>query len=99
MALGGVGEELVVVEEIEDGGEVALVLGGGLGKNQDVVKVDDDKVIQVGGEDVVHEPLEGSGGIAQAERHDGEFEVPIASTEGGLVNVRVVDADLVVPMA
>jgi hypothetical protein len=47
-------------------------------------------------EEVVHEALEGGGGISEAEGHHQVFELAISGFEGGLGDVIRVDADLVV---
>ena len=98
VALGGVGIEVIGGEGGEGGAEVVLVLLYVTREDQDVVQVDDDEGIEMGAKNIVHKALEGSGGVGEAERHDGVLEMPIPSPEGGLGNVLGVDADLVVAM-
>ena len=98
-ALGGVGEELWLSEEGEGGAEVVLVGFGGGGEDQDVVQVDEDEGVEVGAEDVMHEALEGGGGVGEAKGHDGELKVAIAGAEGGLGDVFRGDPNLVVAVA
>jgi hypothetical protein len=95
-AFGGVGKEMMVLEELEGGGEVAGMVFLVLGEDKDVVEVDDDEVVKVGAEDIVHEALEGGGGVGEAEGHDRVFEVAVAGAEGGLVDVLFGDPDLVI---
>lgn len=98
-ALGGVGEEVVVTEDGESGAEVVLVGFGGGGEDQDIIQVDKDEGVEVGAEDVVHEALEGGGGVGEAKRHDGELIVAIAGAEGGLGDVFGGHTNLVVAVA
>ena len=50
-------------------GMILLVLG----KDQNVIEIDQDKVICVGVEDEVHHAREHWGSVDKAERHDGVF--------------------------
>ena len=99
VAFGSVGIEIVGSEGGEGGAEMDLVLLHVMGEHQDVIEIDDDKGVEVGAEDVVHEALESGGCICEAEGHDGILEMAIAGAEGGLGDVVGVYADLVVAMA
>jgi hypothetical protein len=55
--------------------------------NHDVVEVDQDKLVNEGAEDVVHESLKGVWSRCQAEGHHSELIVAIAGGEGGFVDV------------
>ncbi len=67
-----------------------------LGIDEDVVEVDDDEGVEEGPEDVVHETLEGGRCIGEAKGKHRKFEVAVARPEGGLGDVRLVDAYLMV---
>ena len=65
----------------------------------------DEKVIHVDNEPsfgnhiaegVVHEMLEGGGGVGEAEEHYGGFEEPLVGDEGGFPLVSVLDSHIVV---
>jgi hypothetical protein len=47
-------------------------------------------------EDVVHQSLEGSGGVGEAEGHDGVFEVTVARPKCRLVDVLLMDTNLMI---
>ena len=64
--------------------------------NQDVVQVDNDEFVQVGPKDVIHERHECRGGVGESERKDFELVEAIASSEGCLVDVVGIDANLVI---
>ena len=95
-ALGDLDLEVSRVEGREDKVEVLEVLILGLGVDQNIVEVHDDKLVEEGLEDALHEAHEGGGGIGEAEGHDGEFIAAVAGLEGGLVYVIGVDAALMV---
>jgi hypothetical protein len=80
----------------EDSFDVLQVVVGVFGKNKDIVNVNDYVVIAFSPEDVIHQGLEGSGGVAEAVRQYDEFEVTVAGVEGSFGNILRRDADLVV---
>ena len=94
-----VGIQFVLAEDGEDGGEVVAVFFDSSGVDQNVVEVNNDEGIEVEAEDVVHEALEGGGGVGEAEWDDGELEVAVAGAEGCLLDVGILDSDLVVALA
>src|SRR3954453_12501618 len=67
--------------------------------DQDVVEVYDYTIVEQRAEDIVDEPLEGSWGIGEAERHHREFIMSIACPESCLGYVFVLNTDLVVARA
>ena len=74
-----------------------LVEGGVRGIDEKVVHVDyepsfGDHIA----EGVVHEPLEGCGGISESEEHHGRFEEPLMGDEGGLPLVSILDSYIVI---
>lgn len=73
-----------------------LVLLESLGEDEDIVEVDDHEAVEEGTEKVVHEALEGTGCIAEAERHDEALVIAVPCLEGSLVNVFLENLDLVV---
>lgn len=73
-----------------------LVFFKGLRENEDIVEVDDHESVQERPKEVVHEPLEGSGCIAEAKGHDKALVVAISGLESGLVDMIFEDLDLVV---
>ena len=73
-----------------------LVLLGGLGKDEDVVEVQQHEFVKEGHEDVVHQPLEGSWGVAEAEWHHSELVVSVSCPERSLGDVLLFDPNLVV---
>jgi hypothetical protein len=52
--------------------------------------------MEEGTKNVVHQRLEGSWGVGEAERHDQELEVPVVSTERCLLDVLGVHPHLVI---
>ena len=98
-ALAHIGIEVVVAEDGEHGGEVVLVLFDSFGVDQNVVEKNNHVGVEVLAEDVVHEALEGGGGIGEAEGDDGEIVVAVPRSKGGLLDVGLLDADLVVALA
>ena len=66
-----------------------------LGKDHDVVNVDNDHVLHVS-EDLVHHGLEGGGGVTKSEEHDGWFEGSAMTYKRGLPFISFLDLDVVV---
>ena len=99
VTLPDVGVELVGAEDGEDGGKVLFMFFDSLGVDQQVVEVNDDGGVEVLAEDLVHEALEGGWGIGETKRDDGELVVAVTGTKGGLGDVGLGHADLVVALA
>ena len=72
-ALGELGVELMFPELIENQTQVLGMIFLVLGKDQNVIEVDQDQVICVGVEDEVHHARESWRSIDKAERHDSVF--------------------------
>ena len=75
-----------------------LVEGGIGGVDEEVIHIDNepsfgDHIV----EGVVHEALEGSGGIGEAEEHDGGLEESLVSDEGRLPLMTVFNLYVVIP--
>ncbi len=68
----------------------------GLGINQDVIEEYNHELVQVVMEDVVSHRHKGSRGVGKAKWHNKVFKVAISCTEGGLVDVTLGNANLVV---
>jgi hypothetical protein len=103
--LGGCLEELAFgsscvkpffLKDLEDLRDVLLMFLEGLGEDQDIVEVDDHESIQERPEEVVHEPLESAGSVAEAKGHDKALVVSVPCLESGLVNMVFEDFNLVV---
>ena len=72
--------------------------GGVGGKDEEVVHIDDkppfgDHVM----ERVIHESLEGSGGVSQTKEHNCGFKQPLMGDEGCLPLVTILNSYIVVP--
>ena len=65
-------------------------------ENENVVEVDNNEVISHVTEDIIHEMLEGCGGIGHSEGHDQVFERAIAGAKGCFPFVPRGNADIVV---
>ena len=65
-------------------------------KNYDIVQIDETHFQVETGHQDVHEPLEGSPGIAEAERHSSEAIHPTRADEGSLVPVGGLHRDLMI---
>ena len=65
-------------------------------ENENVVEVDNNEVISHVTEDIIHEMLEGCGGIGHSEGHDQVFERAIAGAKGCFQFVPRGNADIVV---
>jgi len=67
------------------------------GEDKEVVHIDNEPSFHNHiSEGVVHEPLEGGGGVGEAKEHDSGFKETFMGDEGGLPLVSVFDADVVV---
>lgn len=75
------------------------VLFTSIQKDEDVVEVDGAEPIEEGAEGVVHEVLEGCGGVCETERHDRVFEVAVTTAESGFPLIALCDPDQVVGAA
>jgi hypothetical protein len=93
-AFGEVDEEAVVAEDGEKFLEVGDVLIKGRTGDKDVVQVDESE--REAFEEVVHEALEGLGGVAEAKGHDKVFVEAKGGDDCSLGNVRRVNGDLVI---
>jgi len=73
-------------------------MGGGVGgEDKEVVHVDDEPSFRDHiSEGVVHESLEGGGGVGETKEHDSGFEEAFMGDEGGFPLVSIFDADIVV---
>ena len=80
-------------EQIREIKNLKMLLDGG-GGSQVVVQVDEDAVLV--GEGAVHQPLEGLGGILQAQRHVEVLEEPEGCDDSRLGDVGGGDRHLVV---
>ena len=70
------------------------------GENEEIVHVDDKPAFGDHiAERVVHETLEGSGGVGESKKHDGGFKQPFVGDEGCLPLVAILDSHVVVPPA
>ncbi len=80
-------EVVVLAENAEDDVEVFGVLSGVLGEDEDVVEEDNNEVVEIGTEDVVHCTLESGRCVGESEWHDFELIVAIAGSECCFWNV------------
>ena len=62
-----------------------------------IIKVDKETAIEMRGEDGVHCPLKGGGGVAEPKGHHDVLVQPEACAEGRFLDVTGGDADLIVP--
>jgi hypothetical protein len=84
----------VPLEPIEESPEMLLVLLGGSGENEDVVKVREAEVESP--QHLVHGSLERLSGIAQAEGHEGKLKKAERSGYGGLLDIAGMHGNLVI---
>ena len=63
---------------------------------EDVIEENQDELSEKGPEQVIHETLEGSRSIRQAEGHDQKLEVTIVCAECRLVNIGRLHSNLMV---
>ena len=96
LALFSLDEELVLPKSLENLLDLGRVLVRVVREDEDVVEVDDQKVVEQVAEDIVHERLEGCRGVGKAEGHDECLEVTVTCAEGRLPFVALFDADKVV---
>ena len=67
------------------------------GRDEEVIHVNDEPSFgDHVSEQVIHESLEGGGGVAQAKEHYGGFEQSFVGDEGSFPLVSISDADVVV---
>ena len=74
-------EVVVGAKDVEYKSKVVSVFGRVLGENENVIEEDNNKIIQVRTEDVVHCTLEGGRCVGESEWHDFELVVAIAGSE------------------
>ncbi|GIL53645.1 hypothetical protein Vafri_9264, partial [Volvox africanus] len=87
--------EVLLLEGVEDGVDLSTMVFKGTRVDEDVVKVNHSALVAEGAQDVVHEEHEGSRSRCEAEGEDEPFIETILAAEGGLMDVRVMDANLV----
>ena len=87
-------EVVVLAKNTEDDGEVVGVLSRILGEDENIVEEDDDKVVEVGAEDVIHGALKGSRGVGEAKGHDFELVVAVTSPKCCFGDIILSHADL-----
>ncbi len=75
---------------------IILVFFGIPRKDKYVIQVYHHVFVENVSEDTVHETLESSGSVGEAEVHDEEIEGAVAGSEGGLPFITGSDADKVV---
>ena len=103
LAFLGLAIEVVESKTFEDFADafdvVRFVIG--VGEDEDIVEVDDDRDIEEIGEDLVHKALEGCGCVGETEWHNEVLEGSISRSERGLpliargdANVAVADAEI-----
>ena len=80
-ALGDVALELRIAKSVEDTPNVAFMVSPRWAVDQDVVEVDNDKVVKKVAEELIHGPLERRRSIAQAKRHNAKLVGAIARRE------------------
>jgi hypothetical protein len=68
-----------------------------LGKNQYIIKENQDKLLQMRLEDIIHQAIERRWGISQPKRHDRKLIVPKPSPKSHLGNITIFDLNLVIP--
>ena len=71
----------------------------GFSIDEDIIKENSDKMMEKGTEDMVHEALEGGGGITQAKGHDRKLIVSLMSSKGCLGDVCLFHTYLVIARA
>ena len=68
----------------------------GFAIDEDILKENEDKMTEKRAEDMVHEALEGGGGITQIKGHDQKLIVSLMSAKGSLGNVSLFHTYLVI---
>jgi hypothetical protein len=96
LAFGDLAVEFVLPQEGEDLSDVFAVFLVILAKNEDVVNVHDDRLVEEGAENILNQGLKGGRGIRETKGHHLVLVVPVSRAESGLVDVIFVDANLVV---
>ncbi|KAG5346735.1 hypothetical protein C0989_000394 [Termitomyces sp. Mn162] len=81
---------------MKDTADVLRMLRGRIRIDQDIVQIHDDKDVVHVVEDVVHEVLEGGGGVSHSEGHYKILKEAIAGAKGGLPFMPRGDPDIVV---
>ena len=94
LALGGVDDQAVLLESLEQQVKVFFVCLNILASHQDVVNVDEGEIQIV--TDNVHQVLESLGSILQTERHPEKLIQPKRSDDGGFGDILSSHRDLVV---
>ena len=97
LALGLLGVEFLLAEDVQHLANMVFVLVESLAEDENVVEEHEDELVEEWTEGLMHQVHERGGGVGQAEGEHEEFEVAVAGAEGGLRHVAGVDADLVVP--
>ena len=77
----------MVGQDLQYLSQVLKVVGEGLAINQNIVKEDDYKFLQIRPQGLIHSGLKGSWGVTQAERHHEEFIMPVMRSEGCLAYI------------
>jgi hypothetical protein len=71
----------------------------GFSIDEDIIKENQDKMMENRAEDMVHEALEGGGGVTQTKGHDQKIIVALMSVKGSLGNVGLFHTYLVIAQA
>ena len=87
-------EVVVGAKNVKHECKVLGMLGRIFGENEDVIEEDNNKIIQVRTEDVVHCTLEGGRCVGESEWHDFELVVAISGSECCFWDVLLGNADL-----
>ena len=90
------GEEIVLLEALEDFADMFLMGLEVLGVYQDVIQIDDNTDIEEIHKDTIDESLKGCGSIYQAEGHEIPLEGTIPHVEHGFPFITFCNADQVV---
>jgi hypothetical protein len=93
------GIQLVFFQPLEHLSKVFRMLLHGATINQNVVYVDDHKVIKPLSENVIHEGAKCGGCIGEAKRHHQEFVGTIPCAASGLFLIPLSNSNLVIPGA
>ena len=93
-ALVHIGVELMLAEAIEHPADMFAVLIGRIGENEDVVEIHRAEPVEAIAKYIVHQALEGTRRVTQAERKYVPFKGPVLGVKGGLGPVRGMDLNL-----
>ena len=96
LAFRDLGIQLMSSQTVQDLCDVPLVILPGSTVYQDVVEVDDNRLVQQRSKHLVHQPHEGGWCIRKTEGKNKILVMSISRSEGGLLHVCILDADLVV---